>query len=126
MGWFGSNKREQEVSKDVLIKEIPEIQSPKPIVTQDFPTISSVERENPLGITPGDKKDPFFVRIDKFNEAKKNLTEIELKLRDMENILAKIGDVKQKEDHEIESWKKDMGTIRGHLESINQSVFSKL
>jgi hypothetical protein len=54
------------------------------------------------------KSDPFFVRIDKFNDAKKNLIEIEKKMRDMENVLARLGDTKQKEDAEIESWKQDM------------------
>jgi hypothetical protein len=72
------------------------------------------------------KNEPFFVRIDRFNDAKKNLFEIEKKLREMENVLVKIGETKQKEDEEIDSWKQDMKIIRSYLEDINQSVFSKL
>ena len=72
------------------------------------------------------KSDPFFVRIDRFNEAKRNLVEIERKIKDMEHVLVKIGETKQKEDEEIESWKRDMKEIRNYLEDINEKVFSKL
>jgi len=121
MGWFNIGKQEEATTTN-----LPSIQQTEVLNVNSSPSVAPVKRENAMGVSPGDKKDPFFVRIDKFNEGKKNLFEIEKKLQDMENILAKLGETKQKEDEEISSWKKDMGVIRNYLESINQSVFSKL
>jgi|GEM_PF-2917490 len=69
---------------------------------------------------------PFFVRIDKFREAKDNLVEIEKKLREMGVILSKLESAKEKEEEEINSWKEDMKEMKEYLESINSSVFNQL
>lgn len=74
----------------------------------------------------GNSSEPFFVRIDKFNEAKRGLMEADRKMRELDSVLNKLIEVKQKEDEEIESWKQDMKIIKGYLDDINNSVFSKL
>ncbi len=128
MGWFNSFKKEED-----FLPQIPSLQQVNPSVMQqsvvssinNSPEVMQVSRE--VGSNgPINKADPFFVRIDKFNEAKKNLVEIEKKMRDMENVLARLGETKQKEDDEIDSWKQDMKEIKAHLEDINDSVFSRL
>ena len=70
--------------------------------------------------------EPLFVRIDKFQDAKKNLEEIEKKLRDMEAILVKIGETNEREEKEVAGWKEDMRTIKSHLEEIDSNVFNKI
>ncbi len=139
MGWFSSKKEED------MIPSLPSLQQMNPASMQPQQSfipanISSHSNSSPqsLGVQPTvsreisvsngqmNRNEPFFVRIDKFNEARKSLVEIERKLRDMENILVKIGETKQKEDEEIDSWKTDMKTIRNYLEDINESVFSRL
>ncbi len=126
MGWFSSKKEES-------LPEIPSLQQ----VNSGSQAQLSVQVNNPLNVNSvsqdvgsvgqqSSQEQPFFVRIDKFNDAKKNLVEIEKKLRDMESVLAKLGGIKQKEDEEIDSWKQDMKVIKGYLDEINDSVFSRL
>lgn len=128
MGFFNSKRKENLLSEVSPLQQVnPQsmqmregvlpmnVQTSVPQVSQE---IGSKGQMN--------KSEPFFVRIDKFNEAKKNLIEIERKMRDMENVLVKLGETKQREDEEIESWKEDMKIIKGYLDEINGSVFSKL
>lgn len=72
------------------------------------------------------KSEPFFVRIDKFQDTKKNLTEIGRRLKDIETILGKINEAKAREDEEISSWKEEMKNIRSFLSTIDQSLFNKV
>lgn len=132
MGWFSSKKKEEQ---DIL-PALPSLQQVNPSLTQQqvafqpsedsfHSAASPISREIGHGGS-SEKNDPFFVRIDKFNEAKRNLAEIEKKLREMENILVKVSETKQKEQQEIDSWKKDMKEIKNYLEEVNNSVFNKL
>jgi len=135
MGWFSSKKADS-------LSGVPTLQQVSPMKIESSPEfIPSIDNTNTLVNNPSNvssvsreigssyqmnRNDPFFVRIDKFNEAKKNLGEIERKMRDMENILVRLGETKQKEDREIDSWKRDMKEIRSYLEEINGSVFNRL
>ncbi len=128
MGWFNSKKKEEE------IPQLPSLQQVNPrvglkqdsaVVMNDFSKVSSTTQE--IGSNcQMNKSEPFFIRVDKFNEAKKNLIEIERKMRDMEEVLVKLGETKEREDEEIDSWKQDLKVIKGYLGDINDSVFSRL
>lgn len=72
------------------------------------------------------ESEPFFVRIDKFNEAKKNLVEISKKIETMESILDKLTETKAKEDAEISSWKQEITKIRSYVSEIDDSIFNKI
>jgi peptidoglycan hydrolase CwlO-like protein len=128
MGWFNSVKKEEELS------------SPIPSFQQDSSFESVVDSSSTSQISQEignvsrevsssgqvNKSEPFFVRVDKLNDAKANLIEIEKKMGDMENVLARLGETKEKEDAEIDSWKQDMKSIRDYLEDINESIFDRL
>ncbi len=126
MGWFSSKKEEELPATSSLQQLNPNGMQQSVMSSMNNPSeFNQVARE--IGSNGQmNKSDPFFVRIDKFNDAKKNLIEIERKMRDMENVLARFGETKQKEDAEIDSWKQDMKGIRSYLEEINDSVFSRL
>lgn len=130
MGLFNLFKKEEKIELPPLIPQkqlqIQNNQLPNNLSINNPYQFSEVVTEVGSGNNQNPSNQPFFVRIDKFNEAKKDLIEIERKLRDMENILAKLTITKQKEDEEIESWKSDMKTIRDYLEKINDSIFNKL
>jgi len=72
------------------------------------------------------KSEPFFVRIDKFQDTKKNLAEIGKRLKEMETVLGKINETKIREDEEIASWKEEMKNIRSFLSTIDQNLFNKV
>lgn len=70
--------------------------------------------------------EPFFVRIDKFNDARGNLHLINGKLKEMGKILEKIEETKTREDHEIDAWKMDIKEIRENLSQIDEDIFNKI
>lgn len=76
----------------------------------------------------GESKDkaPFFVRIDKFNDARENLRMVSKRLKEMDKVLEKIQEVKMREDEELAAWKEEMKLIRENLTKIDEDIFSKL
>lgn len=127
MGWFGSKKKEEEFPQIPSFQQVsPRVVPSSPVVTLNDPSEVSTTTQEIGSNCQMDKSEPFFVRIDKFNEAKKSLVEIERKMRDMEEVLVKLGETKEKEDEEIDSWKQDLRVIKGYLGDINDSVFSRL
>ena len=72
------------------------------------------------------KTEPFFVRMDKFQDTRKNLSEVVIRLKDMERILEKITEAKAKEDAELASWKEETRKIKSYLSTIEQSLFNKI
>lgn len=70
--------------------------------------------------------EPIFVRIDKFQAAQKNFDKIKAKSKEIETILRKVKDVKEKEDKEIQSWTEDLEMIKSRLTEIESDIFDKI
>jgi len=70
--------------------------------------------------------DPVFIRLDKFETSLEALEEIKDRIVDIEGILAKTKDIREKEDKEIEEWEREIQIIKSKIEAIDKSVFSKL
>jgi len=122
MSWWIFGKKEE-------VKEIP-LESEVSIESVDN-TIENIGvtkqlQSNSPNFAVARKSEPFFVRIDKFQDARKNLTEIGKKLRDMEDVLTKVNETKIKEDEELASWKEEMKNIRSFLSSIDQNLFDRV
>ncbi|MEM4330948.1 MAG: hypothetical protein QW273_02995 [Candidatus Pacearchaeota archaeon] len=98
---------------------------PQKMFFQPQPQISARPIEN-VSVIRQTREEPFFVRIDKFNEAKRNLNEIEKRLREMEAIIEKISEMNKKEENEVEEWKSNLAEIRRNLQEINSSVFDRI
>jgi len=73
-----------------------------------------------------DFNETIFVRIDKFNSAKRDVDEIERDLRQIENVLEKIGEVKMKEDEEIAELNKNLEEIKIRLGQIDNEIFNRI
>jgi hypothetical protein len=72
------------------------------------------------------ERQPVYVRIDKFQEAVRNLEEIKRKLMEIEDYLSKIKEIKTKEEHELGEWEKEILELKSKLELIDSGVFSKV
>ncbi|MEK6909004.1 MAG: hypothetical protein AABX23_03055 [Nanoarchaeota archaeon] len=68
-------------------------------------------------------KRPIFVKLDKFKEARESLVKISEKLDQMDELLKMIKDLKSKEDEEINSWEKDIESIKARILFINKEIF---
>ena len=89
---------------------------PKPTLNLPTSTRSSITR----------KTDPIYVRIDKFKSAVKSFEEIKVRVTEIESLLGKIREVKQKEDQELREWEQEVETIKARIDSIDTNIFSKL
>jgi len=73
-----------------------------------------------------EKSEPVFVRLDKFQNAVKNFSEIKRQLVEIESYLEEIKKIRLNEDQELGEWEREILNIKEKLESIDRGVFSKL
>jgi chromosome segregation ATPase len=69
---------------------------------------------------------PLFVRIDSFQEAKSDFSEINKKIKSIESSIKKFNDVKMKEDNEIAELNKDLGFVKEKISKIDGNIFEKI
>lgn len=90
------------------------------------PIIRSARQEFTSRANSSERNEPIFVRIDKFQAALKNFSEIKQQLNDIESYLEEIKSIRAKEDQELGEWEHEITDIKAKLESIDRGVFSKL
>ncbi len=72
------------------------------------------------------RREPLFVRIDKFESALRDFDEISVKIRKIDDLISEIRTLREKEDREFSEWEKDLHTIRSRLDNIDRTLFSQL
>ena len=72
------------------------------------------------------ENEPVFVRIDKFQTAQKDFAEIKKRTKEIEAVLRKLKNTKEKEEKEIDSWTEGLEKIKARLSEIDQNIFDKL
>ena len=71
-------------------------------------------------------QDPIFVRIDRYQNAKKELEEINKSIKSVEAVLNKLGEIKSREDKEVGQISESLSSIKTRLGSIDSNVFKKV
>lgn len=89
------------------------IPPPKQIITKKFREVSKS--------TPD-----IFVRIDKFNLARKSLSQAQETLEQIDELIKKIRETKLREDHELSSWEQDMMNVKARIKEVSENIFEKL
>jgi hypothetical protein len=122
MAWLNMfNKQEK------LVEEIPTAPSMPMIPSQPITSVVSFPASMQETSNISEKsKEPFFVRLDKFNDAKDNLQSISKRLKEMDRMFDKISETKAKEDEELASCKDDIKGIRDYLAQVDSDIFNKL
>lgn len=72
------------------------------------------------------RKEPVFIRIDKFEESLKIFEKSKRELGEIERVLKDIESVKEDEQNELESWKKDVLKIKEQIDKVDNDIFSRL
>jgi hypothetical protein len=75
---------------------------------------------------PGSKRSNIFVKINKFNSAKRALADIEDKLKDIDGLLKKIRETKMREEQELDSWEKEVNTVKARIQEVTDNIFEKI
>lgn len=79
--------------------------------------------------TPQQKRDsqgPIFVRVDKYKGAVEKLQNIKQNLMEIEKSLKDIKELKDKEDFELEEWDKEIQSAKSKIEIVDKLLFSQL
>ena len=67
-----------------------------------------------------------FIKLDKFKEASHGFETIKAKVHELETMVKKLREVKNKEEQELGAWESEMQTIKTKIEAIDHSLFNKL
>jgi septal ring factor EnvC (AmiA/AmiB activator) len=65
---------------------------------------------------------PVFVKIDDYDDVTELVATIRKKLSDAKETLAKINDLKNEEDHQLETWQNTLDEVEKKIEFINHSL----
>lgn len=76
---------------------------------------------------PAERKNPaIFVKIDKFNSAKRALSSAQEKLNEIEELLKRIREVKLREEQELSGWEKELSSIKIKVKEVTENIFESL
>jgi len=70
--------------------------------------------------------EPIFVRLDKYQDAKKSFNEVRNKVLEVENILTKLNENKEREETEIRMWTEKVSNIKSRLAEVDSKIFEKV
>jgi len=112
---------------------LPSFMQPKPQTVPEMKQVTEEPKVKPEELSfPQDqtvKKDfneTIFVRIDKFTSAKRDLDEIERDLKQIEDVLTNLNEVKIREDEEITALNKNIEEIKSKLSSMDSDIFNRI
>lgn len=103
--------------------------SSKMIVEEPEPTLepsAQVPVVAPKLASSPKSDDPIFVRIDKFQASQENFDEIKTGISDIQSVLRKIKEVKEREEEELKGWTADVEKIKLKLAEIDTDIFSQI
>ena len=118
-------KYEMKQQVSTSLPEPPVKQAPltNPFIQQPVPIVEPMQEEK---FVKKDATESIFVRIDKFNSAKKDVEEIGRDLKQITHVLDKINEVKLKEDEEITEINKTLEEIKNRVNRIELDVFNRI
>lgn len=70
--------------------------------------------------------EPLYIRLDKFETTVNSIKEIQHKVREIEELLAKTKEIKMREEKELEEWEREIQGIKSRMDFIDKNVFNKL
>jgi len=98
-----------------------------PRIKPKFEEPPKLEMDRPM-IRPWrtEKNADVFVKLDKFYSARKALADVQQKLDEADELLKKIRETKMREEQELVAWEKELMTVKGRVNDINQNLFEKV
>lgn len=100
-----------------------EIQEPEQVIP---PLPHKMEPPRTITLPLNERKSDIFVKINKFNSAKKSLAEIANKIEEIDETLRKIKETKMREEQELSSWEKEIALVKAHIKNVEENIFEKL
>lgn len=66
---------------------------------------------------------PVFVKIEQYREALDNIEAIKTKVREAEELLSRLDQLRSQEDKELQNWHENIGRIKDKLLSVDKKLF---
>ena len=101
----------------------------KPLKQPDLPRTIELEHGMPprsFGKQITQKAEPIYIRLDKFETTVAAFEEIKNKITEMEILLQKTKEIKEKEEQELTGWEREIQMIKARIDAIDRSIFNKL
>jgi len=99
----------------------------KMIEENDFPKTIELTHKTQGFTRPSTKKiEPIYIRLDKFETTVQTFEEIKSKITEIEKLLAKTKEIKEREEKELEEWEREMEIIKSRINSIDKNIFNRL
>ncbi len=100
------------------------VPAPPKINPAPLPISEQMPEQN--NIVKKDAEESIFVRIDKFNSAKRDVSEISRDLKEIEHVLTKLEQIKMQEDEEVAEIAKVMEEIKLKMNRIDSDIFNRI
>jgi len=108
------------------IKAEPTEMIEEPKIVEEPRTLEISEKTRGFSKPLTKKSEPIYVRLDKFQITVQAFDNIRDKINEIEKLLAKAKEIKQKEEKELEEWEYEIQLIKSRIDSIDKSIFNKL
>jgi hypothetical protein len=69
---------------------------------------------------------PIYIRLDKFKAGLESFEDIKGKLTEIEDLLVKIKEMKDKEEKELDEWEREIQVVKARIEQIDNDVFKNV
>lgn len=125
--------------KDNILSQALEQKTAFPLGPPPIQTISQIQTIKPLSLPPqqlplspisfprpASKNQDLFVKIEKFQTARRALQSTQDHLEQIEFILKKIRETKLKEEQELAGWEKDLSLAKSRIQEVTENIFEKL
>lgn len=133
---FQKPERTREVEEEFEFPSTKEIKGQEEFNFEDISLESNPNKDFSFTQTPTkdfreekdyyEKKEPVYIRVDKFEEALKTFEKTKKEIIEIEKILSDITQVREDEDRELENWQKDVLKIKEQIEKVDQDIFSRV
>jgi len=133
-----SSGKYSESDLQPIIPKIPKAPQVKPLVPveeniseedesdNDDEEIEEKSEAKPIPIlSSSNKEENVFVRLDKFHSARRSLNETKTRLEDIDSLLRKIREIKQREEQELSAWEKEVTELKAKIQSIRENIFDR-
>jgi len=131
----GQNKGDEE---DKYVEEFDEYEESLPMkhkplkaeIPREYTPKEIKEKETKKIPAPKEMKtkeaEPFFIRIDKFEDSLKIFEQTQEQIKELESLLRETKDLRLKEDQELSSWEAELQQLKSKMEKIDRELFSKI
>ncbi|OIO81633.1 hypothetical protein AUJ84_00620 [Candidatus Pacearchaeota archaeon CG1_02_32_132] len=96
------------------------------VIHPQIPTPRVQEFREQREIHESHEAGPIFVKLEKFKSAKNSIMKVQEKLKEMDELLKVIREIRTKEESELDFWEKETDALKSRLDLIARELFEKV